>query len=682
MNAPGQNVTVFMPVKNGEAYLCTSVSSILNQTHRDFEFIIVDDGSTDSTGTILAEFAGRDERIRIVQNKQQGIPAAMNQALSLASGDIVFRIDHDDIAWPERIERQLAFLSHHPQVAVLGSWIEAIDRNGWPFKMTKYPTEHARLVEMLDRGINPLASPATAMRRSAILSVGGFHPAFRVAQDFDMWCRISEHYELANLPEILLSYRWHGENISVRLRYEQALAAHIARLAARERRQGRLDPTLGLTALRLGDLDRFDIASSDRAAVLLDVAAAGLVSFNATGHVRYLDEIERCIADNAVLASDPKVSTQIARELAGHLLKAGKRQRGLRTRTRGVLLQLRASAPGLKRLVPVVGRLVDDRCLADWVVRCADPLGLRANAPKRTLPPARAEELVYQAYAHGVLPAVLRHFPWPDGEPAFAAARSIATQRYRTALSVALMLRQLASELEPKIAHLPVAIIKGPVFARTLYSDPSLRLFGDIDLLAAPNAVPQLADVLRDQGFEPADAASSPEAREWKWVHRENAALLVEVQTNLVHAPSLQHAVSLSYEDIAGRTDAPAVQLLVAVIHAGLGAHFEQLRSLVDVCQAARALRTAGDVADFEALVLRTNASFVAGSGLELAGRVLKEPRCFAIAQAIGSAPHIILARGLLNQSVVMSTMTSRRGMCSWRRQAFRYLMKQQRQRN
>lgn len=668
-----------MPVKNGETYLRTSVTSILNQSHRHFEFIIVDDGSTDRTATILAELAATDERIRIVQNKQDGIPAAMNQALSLARGDIVFRIDHDDIAWPERIGRQLAFLNRHPHVAVLGSWIEAIDRNGWPIKVTQYPTEHAHMARLLEGGTNPLISPATAMRRNAILSVGGFHPAFRVAQDFDMWCRISEHYELANLPEILLSYRWHEENISIKRRFEQALSAHIARLAARERRRGRPDPTLGLTNIRLGDVDRFDIPSSVRSTVLLDVAAAGLTSFKATGCVRYLDAIERCIADNAVLASDPKQSTRIARELAHHLFNAGKRRRGLRARTRGLLLQLTTIAPDIERLVPMLGRVADERCLADWVVHSADPLGPRTSVPTRTLRSARAELLVYQADAHGVLPAVLRHFPWPDDDHAFAAARAKATERHRKGLSVALMLRQQADELVPQISHLPVALVKGPIFARTLYPDPSLRLFGDIDLLAAPEAVPDLEGVLRDHGFDPAEPANSLAARERKWVHRDNAALLVEVQTNLVHAPSLQGTLSLSFEDIAGKVGTPAAQLLVAVVHGGLGGHFDQLRSLVDICQAARALRTAGDETDFEALVSRTGTRFVAKSGLELAGRILKEPRCFSIANAIGPAPHIALARSLLNQRVVMSTMTSRRWMHSWRRQTFRYLMKQQR---
>src|SRR5262249_47562815 len=142
-------------------------------------------------------------------------------------------------------------------------------------------------------------------------------------------------------------------------------------------------------------------------------------------------------------------------------------------------------------------------------------------------------------------------------------------------------------------ADLPVAIVKGPVFAGRIYPAPSFRPFTDIDLLVDPRAVAQLSELLDAEGFTIAEHDRSH--RERKWLHRENDALMIEVQTDLVHAPSLSHALSLTYDDIAGIAGTPAAQLIIAVIHGSLGGHFDRLRHIVDICQAARNPQTAED---------------------------------------------------------------------------------------
>jgi hypothetical protein len=185
-----------------------------------------------------------------------------------------------------------------------------------------------------------------------------------------------------------------------------------------------------------------------------------------------------------------------------------------------------------------------------------------------------------------------------------------------------------------------------------------------------------MSALLVAQGFKLAEQEYEPDRREWKWLHRDNDALMVEVQTNLVHAPSLSKALSLTYEGIAGIAQTPAAQLIIAVIHGSLGGHFDKLRHAVDICQAARALATAADEHRFEELVRRTGARLAAKTGLALAGRLFNEPRCLEVARALGPQRHAGLARLLIDRSVVISTTLKVRSLHSWRRQAFRQLLK------
>lgn len=319
------------------------------------------------------------------------------------------------------------------------------------------------------------------------------------------------------------------------------------------------------------------------------------------------------------------------------------------------------------------------RIVAKWLVHCADPLGPQTAPPRRALSPAEAAELVTQAEAHGVLPAVLRHFQSFDGnDPAFAAVKADALARHRSALAYALMLRRHGEALAAAAAELPVAVIKGPVFAKLLYPAASFRPFTDIDVLVAADAVARVSALLAAHGFMLAEQAGEPDRREWKWVHRDNDAVMVEVQTDLVHAPSMSNALSLTYDDIRGIADTPAAQLIVAVIHSSAGAPFDRLRHAVDICQGARMLITAEDERRFEDLVSRTGARLAAQTGLFLAGRLFAVPRCIEIANALGPPCYAGAARFLVSEAVVTSTMTPMRYWHSWRRQAFRKLLMRQ----
>jgi len=237
------------------------------------------------------------------------------------------------------------------------------------------------------------------------------------------------------------------------------------------------------------------------------------------------------------------------------------------------------------------------------------------------------------------------------------------------------MLTREADDLVACAGDLPAAIVKGPVFARALYPERSLRNFGDIDVLIAPGAIQRFNALLSDRGFFLGEASPANAPKEWKWIHRNNEQLMIEVQTDLVHAESLRRVVSLPYELIAAAPEAPATLLLIALVHGGAH-HFERLQHVVDICQSARALTAPEEESRFEDLVETANARFVAAAGLALAGRIFREPRCTGIARELGSVRYTYLAGLLLGKSSVMSTMDKKRARHGWRRQAFRWLMK------
>ena len=322
---------------------------------------------------------------------------------------------------------------------------------------------------------------------------------------------------------------------------------------------------------------------------------------------------------------------------------------------------------------------MNGRGVGAWLLHCADPRGSRQEPPRRLLDPAAARELAVQAEAHGVLPAVLRNFPpFSAGreDPAFAGAAADARARYRTARAFVLMLRDEHEALAAGTSGLPMAVIKGPVFARMLYPEPELRTFTDIDVLVAPVAEPRLAALLAARGYELGDDGTAHVRNEWKWVKRDNPTLMVEVHTDVVHAPSLRASLSLTYDDLAEETETPAGCLMIAIVHGAFSHGFERLQHVVDVCQAARALATDADERRFERLVARTGAQYAAAVSLDLAGRMLAEPRCHEIARALGLESGIRMARVLIDRTVLTTTKTPRRVIHSWRRQLFRELLK------
>ena len=209
-------VSVLMPVYNGERYLREAVESILDQTFADFEFIIVDDGSTDNTWRILQSYAAREPRIVLVRNEiNVGVAGSLNKGLGLARGEYIARMDADDVSLPERLAAQVAFLDEHSPVGVVGCAVQMIDSYGSPMYVQHFPTTHGPLLWALCF-YTPLAHPTVVFRRPVVERVGGYNDVLLANQDRDLWQRLSSVTRLANLPDVYLLYRLHPHAISYR----------------------------------------------------------------------------------------------------------------------------------------------------------------------------------------------------------------------------------------------------------------------------------------------------------------------------------------------------------------------------------------------------------------------------------------------------------------------------------
>jgi glycosyltransferase involved in cell wall biosynthesis len=255
-------VTVLMSVFDGEAYLTKAIESILDQTFSDFEFLIINDGSTDETGSILEHEAKRDARIKVFEQDNQGLVASLNFGLRKARGQLIARIDADDIAYPQRLEKQVAFMDDHPELLALGSAITLIDEQGRTVKEINYPTGSNKVKSAMMLG-SKLAHPAVMMRREQVIQAGAYREACRHAEDYDLWLRLLEIGEIDNLDEPLIYYRQHDKKISLTESFAQRLATVCAKFAYQMRKNGKADPLDSMELpLNIDKLKDFDIPNN------------------------------------------------------------------------------------------------------------------------------------------------------------------------------------------------------------------------------------------------------------------------------------------------------------------------------------------------------------------------------------------------------------------------------------
>lgn len=206
------SVSVILPVYNAAPYVKEAVQSILSQDHENFECIIIDDGSTDASGDILRELAGKDTRIRLIQRENRGLIATLNEGLSLARAPFIARMDADDVSLPNRLTLQVERMMQEPDLAVLGGGIRYMDAAGRVGRAVAYPVG-SKVDAALLWGA-PVAHPATMLRAEAAKSVGGYPAAFPHAEDYAFWLRLREQGRIDNLSQTILHYRVHGQSMS------------------------------------------------------------------------------------------------------------------------------------------------------------------------------------------------------------------------------------------------------------------------------------------------------------------------------------------------------------------------------------------------------------------------------------------------------------------------------------
>jgi len=230
-----------MVVRNMERFLADSIESILAQTFRDFEFVIVDFGSTDRSPAIVAEYQAKDSRIRLHTIGECSLPEARTASLRFAQGRYIALMDADDVSFPERVERQVAYLEAHPEVALLGSAIECMDERGARQFTREFPLTDADIRVALQRG-TVLHQTTVVFRREILENVKGYRKAFPLSEDYDLWLRVIEHFRVANLAEPLVRYRIHPHQVSVRKLAQEITCMVAARAAAQLRARGSQDP--------------------------------------------------------------------------------------------------------------------------------------------------------------------------------------------------------------------------------------------------------------------------------------------------------------------------------------------------------------------------------------------------------------------------------------------------------
>lgn len=200
-------VSIVMPIYNCEPFLKDAIRSMLNQTYSDFELIGVNDGSTDSSGSVLEHFAAIDSRVVAVHQPNGGIVSALNTGLAISKGSLIARMDGDDISLPERIELQVHYFQQHSEISAVGTGAQFIDEQGIKAELHLLPTSHEEINTALSDATYAILHPTLMVKAGAIRAVGGYDPAFRIAEDLDLFLRLGERFRLANLPEVLLLYR-------------------------------------------------------------------------------------------------------------------------------------------------------------------------------------------------------------------------------------------------------------------------------------------------------------------------------------------------------------------------------------------------------------------------------------------------------------------------------------------
>jgi len=244
-------VSVAMPVYNAAIYLAQAVESILSQTFADFEFIIINDGSTDESQRMLETYAARDSRVRLISRPNTGLTKALNESVTLARGIYYARMDADDISFPDRLREQVAYLDANPDCLVVGCRVELIDPEGQVLgEVWRFESHDQIDAAHLGGQGGAIVHPSALMRLDALKQIGCYHAHNEPAEDLDLFLRLAEIGRLAKLPDVLFQYRMHFKSVGHTRRMEQsATVARVVNDARARRGLPLIDPsTMALSA--------------------------------------------------------------------------------------------------------------------------------------------------------------------------------------------------------------------------------------------------------------------------------------------------------------------------------------------------------------------------------------------------------------------------------------------------
>jgi len=253
-------VSVVMAVYNAAPFLTEAVCSVLAQTVEDLELIVVDDGSTDGSADIVASMARRDGRVRLHRQTHGGLVSAITVGCEYARAEYIARMDADDVAAPQRLRRQLEVLETRPRLVLLGTAVVVMDAAGRAHYTIAYPETDGEIRRSILHW-NCFAHPTVVMRAQALRAVGGYRRAFLHAEDYDLWLRLIEVGEVANLSEPLVYLRTHEGQVTQAFLEQQVMSRLAAAAMARRRASGRPDPLLSTERVTMGTLVDLGVGS-------------------------------------------------------------------------------------------------------------------------------------------------------------------------------------------------------------------------------------------------------------------------------------------------------------------------------------------------------------------------------------------------------------------------------------
>ncbi len=223
-------ISLILPAYNSEEYLEEAIISILNQSFKNFEFIIVNDASTDNTQKIIKKYAQKDSRVKFIKNEiQKKIAKSLNIGIEKSSGKYIARMDSDDWAYPERLKLQFDFLEKNPDVVIVGGAIEVCDGNLKILNSRKFYLNNGDIRKHLFK-FSPFSHPTIMMRREALNDVGGYDVFLEVAQDYDLYFRLATIGALANLKNTVLKLRTHSQSASAIKGRKQEIFTLVTRI--------------------------------------------------------------------------------------------------------------------------------------------------------------------------------------------------------------------------------------------------------------------------------------------------------------------------------------------------------------------------------------------------------------------------------------------------------------------